>query len=63
MREIFDDRVAEWFRLENGNLIVKLEHEKGVDDFDKAKLVSIMPSNLGSCILSHGKMLMNDVIK
>ena len=37
MRENFDDRVKEWFPLKNGNLIVKLEDDEGVDDYDKAK--------------------------
>ena len=36
MRENFDDRVKEWFPLKNGNLIVKLEDDEGVDDYDKA---------------------------
>ena len=61
MRKIFDDRVKEWFPLKNGNLIVKLENDEGVDDFDKAKSVKTMPSHFGSCILSQSKRLMNDV--
>ena len=44
----FDDRVVEWFPLKNGNLIVKLEDDEGVDDFDKAKCIDTMPSNFGS---------------
>ena len=63
MRENFDDRVKEWFPLKNGNLIVKLEDDEGVDDYDKAKSVDTMPSPFGSDILSHSKRLMNDVIK
>ena len=63
MRENFDDRVKEWFPLKNGNLIVKLEEDEGVDDYDKAKSVNTMPSHFGSYILSHSKRLMNDVIK
>ena len=62
MRENFDDRVKEWFPLKNGNLIVKLEEDEGVDDYDKAKSVNTMPSHFGSYILSHSKRLMNDVI-
>ena len=53
MRENFDDRVKEWFPLKNDNLIVKLEGDEGVDDFDKVKLVNTMPSHFGSYILSH----------
>ena len=63
MKENFDDRVKEWFPLKNGNLIVKLEDDEGVDDYDKAKSINTMPSHFGSYILSHSKRLMNDVIK
>ena len=62
MRENFDDRVKEWFPLKNGNLIVKLEDDEGIDDFDKAKSINTKPSQFGSEILSHSKRLMNDVI-
>ena len=63
MGENFDDRVKEWFPLKNGNLIVKLEDDEGVDDYDKAKSVNTMPSHFGRYILSHSKRLMNNVIK
>ena len=63
MRENFDDRVKEWFPLKNGNLIVKLEDDEGVDDFDKAKSINTMPSHFGSYILSHSKRLMNNVFR
>ena len=62
MRENFDDRIKEWFPLKNGNFIVKLEDDEGVDDFDKAKSINSMPSHFGSFILSHSKRLMNNVI-
>ena len=61
MRENFDDRVKEWFPLKDGNLIVKLGNDEGVDDYDKAKLVRTMLSHFGSFILSHSKRLMNKV--
>ena len=63
MRENFDDRVKEWFPLKNGNLIVKLEDDEGVDDYNKAKSINTMPSHFGSYILSHSKRLMNDVFR
>ena len=63
MKENFDDRVKEWFPLKNGNLIVKLQDDEGVDGFDKAKSINTMPSHFGSCILSHSKRLMKDIIK
>ena len=57
MKENFDDRVKEWFPLKNGNLIVKLEDDEGVDDYDKAKSINTMPSHFGSYILSHSKKI------
>ena len=48
VRENFDASVEERFPLNNGNLILKLEDDEGVDDYDKAKSVSTMPSHFGS---------------
>ena len=61
MKENFDDRIKKWFPLKNGNLIVKLQDDEGVDDYDKAKSINTMPSHFGSYILSHSKRLMNNV--
>ena len=55
MREKFDDRVKEWFPLKNGNLIVKLEDDEGIDDYDKAKSINTMPCHFVSNISSHSK--------
>ena len=63
MKENSDDRVKERFPLKNGNLKVKLEYDEGVDDYDKAKSIKIMPSHFGSYLSSHSKRLMNDVIE
>ena len=63
MKENFDDTVKEWFPSKNVNLLLKLEDDEGVDDFDNAKSVNTMPSHFGSNILSHSKRLMNDVIR
>ena len=62
MRENFDDGVKEWFHLKNSILKVKLENDEGVDDYDKVKLVNLMPYLFGSFILSHSKRLKNEVI-
>ena len=48
MGENFDDWVKEWFLLKKGDLIIKLENHKGVDDYDKAKSVNTVPSHFGS---------------
>ena len=63
MKKNFDDRVKEWFPPRNGNLIVKLEDDEGVDDFDKAKSVNTIRFHFGSCILSHSKRIMNNVFR
>ena len=63
MREYFDDRVKECFTFKKENIIVKLEEDEGVDDYDKAKSINTMPSHFGSSILSHSKRLMNYVIE
>ena len=63
MRENFDDRVKEWFPLKNGNLIIKLEDVECVDKYDKATSVNTTLSHFGSCILSHSKRIMNEVIR
>ena len=47
MKEIFDDRVKEWFSPKNGNLIVKLEDDEGVDGYDEAISVNTMPPHFG----------------
>ena len=63
MRENFDDRVKGCSTLINGNLIVKLENDECVEDFDKAKSINIMPFHVGSYFLSHSKRLLNDEIR
>ena len=63
MRENFDHKVKKRFPLKNGNIILSLEDDEDVDDFDEAKSVYTRPSPFGRIILSHSKRLMNDVIK
>ena len=63
MSENFGDSFKEWFLLKNGNLIVELQDDEGVDDYDKANSINTMPSHFGSYFLSHSKRLMNDVIE
>ena len=63
MKENFVDRVKECLTLKNGKLIVKLQDDEGVDDYDKGKSINTMPFHFGGFILSHTKTLMNDVIR
>ena len=51
MRKNYDDRVKEWFPLKKRNLIVNLQGDEGVDDYDKAKSINTMPSQFGSCMI------------
>ena len=62
MRENFDDRVKDLFPLKNGNFLVKIEDDEGVDDYDTAKSINTMPSQFGSYILSHFQRLINEII-
>ena len=41
--------------MENGNLIVKLEDNLGVDDQDITKSINQMPCHFCSCMLAHSK--------
>ena len=50
MKENFDDRVKELFPLKNGNLIVNLEDDKSIDNYDTANSLNTMPSLFGSYI-------------
>ena len=49
--------------MKNGNLIVEIEDDEGVDDSDKAESINSKPFQFGSYILSHSKRMMNDVIQ
>ena len=49
--------------MKNGNLSAKIANDEDVDDYDKAKPLNSMSSDFGSCIFSHCKKLMNDVIR
>ena len=62
MNAEFDDRVKNWFPLENGNYMVNIIDHVGVDDNGFSKKINSQPFHLGSFILSHSKRLMNDVI-
>ena len=62
MNTEFDDRVKNWFPLENGNFMVNISDHDGVDDNGISKKINSQPFHLGSFILSHSKRLMKDVI-
>ena len=63
MRENLDDRVKDRFLWKNGILLVKLDYDEGVEDYDRAKSVKTMSSHFRSYFLSHSKRLKNDAIE
>ena len=60
MEENYDDRVTEWWPLNNGNLAVKLKNDAGVDDEDIAQSINQMLCHLGSYVLAHSKRLISN---
>ena len=52
-----------WWLMKNGNFIIKLEVDAGVDDQILAKSTNQTPCHLGSYILSHSKRSMNNFFR
>ena len=63
MKVNYGDRVTEWWPLKNANTKVKLEDDKGVDEYDIANSSNQMPCHLGSYTLGHSKRKMNNFIR
>ena len=60
MKTEFDERVKDYWRLANGNYIVKLSLDEGADSELEQK--NTMPSQLAAFILSNSKRIMNNFI-
>ena len=60
-RTEIDDQVKEWFPLENGKILVKINYRNGVDGNGFSKKIYSQLFLLGSFTLSQSKRLMNDV--
>ena len=58
----YDESFIEWFLLKNGNIMVKINDEEGIDDEGLSKKVNSQPCHLNCFILSHQKRLINDVV-
>jgi len=58
MKTEFDERVKDYWKLSNGNYIVKMSLDEGVDLEVEEK--NTMPSQLGAFILSNSKRIMNN---
>ena len=62
MKNEHDESVIEWFHLNNGNIMVKIKDNEGVDDEGISKKVNSQQFHLSCFILSHSKRLIKDVI-
>ena len=61
MKTEFDERVKDYWKLANGNYIVKLSLDEGIDKETEDK--NTMPSQLGAFILSNSKRIMNNFVR
>ena len=61
MKTEFDENVLDYWKLPNGNFIVKMKKEDGSDDDCDIKL--ILAAVLGAFILSNSKRNMNNFIR
>ena len=61
MKTGFDEIVLEYWRLPNGNYIVKMKKDDGLDD--DCDIKNTLPAVLGAFILSNSKRIMNNFIR
>ena len=58
MKTEFDEKVLDYWRLPNGNYILKMRKDEGLDD--DCDLKNTLPAHLGAFILSNSKRNMNN---
>ena len=61
METEYDENVLDYWKLPNGNYIVKLKKNDGLEGDDDVK--NTLPSHLGAFILSNSKRIMNNFIR
>ena len=61
MKTEYDENVLDYWKLPNGNYIVKLKKGDGLDD--DCDIKNTLPAHLGAFILSNSKRIMKDFIK
>ena len=61
MKTEFDENVLDYWKLPNGNYIVKLKKDDGLDD--DCDIKNTLPAVLGALILAKSRRIMNDFIK
>ena len=61
MKTEFDEKVLDYWKLPNGNYIVKMKREDGLDD--DCDIQNTLPAVLGAFILANSRRIMNKVIR
>ena len=61
MKTEFDENVLEFWKLPNGNYIVKMKKDDGLDD--DCYIKNTLPAALGAFILGNGRRIMNKFIR
>ena len=61
METEYDENVLDYWKLPNGNYIVKLKKDDGLEEDNDIK--NTLPSHLGAFILSNSKRIMNNFIR
>ena len=61
MKTEFDESVLDYWKLPNGNYLVKMKKEDGLDD--DCDIKNTLPAVLGAFILSNSKRIMNNFIR
>ena len=61
MKTEFDENVLDYWKLPNGNYIVKMKRDDGLDD--DCDIKNTLPAILGAFILANSKRIMNKFIK
>ena len=62
MKTEFDENVLEYWKLPNGNSIVKTKKDDGLDD-DESDVKNTLPAVLGAFILANSRRIMNNIIR
>ena len=57
MKTEYDDNVLDYWKLPDGNFIVKMKNDVGL--YDDNNLKNTLPSHLGAFVLSNSKRIMN----
>ena len=62
MKTEFDENVLDYWRLSNGNYIVKMKNDDGLDG-DDCDIKNTLPAVLGAFILANSRRIMNKFIR